>query len=418
MLFALYYSKTSALLGIDNMIKCQMLDLIKVSSVFLIILILLRKKIHVGIVMLVAAVALIFLYRMRSSAIQLTIMNFISDPVIIKLTFALSFIRMFELILREQNVLSDMMDTIKNIFRNKKIVTVSMPLLIGLVPSVGGAYFSAPMVDEATRNTNISAEEKGFINYWFRHPWEYILPLYPGILLASAITKIELHSLIIANLIYAVLIVITGFLFAMHELKGFTISEKKISLKGLWSFVPLTTVLLLVVIFHLELHYTLLAAVIFLLLFYRYNFRNIFRVIKHGFSLDMILLILGVMFFKEVIESSGAVKNLSNFFLREGIPVLPLLFILPFVTGILTGLTLGFVGSTFPFVLSIAGPSVSAISFAFCAGFLGVLLSPVHICLVLTREYFKADIGGIYKMMVPGCLIIFAASILQYFLTH
>lgn len=402
----------------NNMIKCQMLDLIKISSVFLIILILLRKKIHVGIVMLVASVAVIFFYKMSFYSIKLTVMNFISDPVTIKLTFALSFIRMFELILREQNVLSNMMETIKNIFRNKKIVTVSMPLLIGLVPSVGGAYFSAPMVDEATRNTNISAEEKGFINYWFRHPWEYILPLYPGILLASAITKIELHNLIIANLVYAVLIVITGFLFAMHNLKGSTISEKKFSLKGLWSFMPLIAVLLLVVIFHVELHYTLIGIVVFLLIFYRYNLRDILRVIKHGFSLDMILLIVGVMFFKEVMENSGAVKLLSSFFLQKGIPVLPLIFVLPFVTGILTGLTLGFVGSTFPLIVSISGQSIGAISFAFSAGFIGVLLSPVHICLVLTREYFKADIGGIYKMMAPGCLIIFAASIIQYFLRH
>lgn len=400
------------------MLKCLMADLIKILIAFIIILILLRKKIHVGIVMLISAISLILLYKMSWFSLKITVQNFISDPVIIKLTFALSFIRMFELILREHNVLSDMMDTIKNIFRSKKIVTVSMPLLIGLVPSVGGAYFSAPMVEEATRNTGISPEEKGFINYWFRHPWEYILPLYPGLLLASAITKIELHNLITANLIYAVLVVITGFLFAMHDLKGFTISEKKFSLKGLWSFIPLTAVLLLVVIFHVELHYTLLAAVIFLLIFYRYSLRNILKVIRHGFSLDMILLILGVMFFKDVIESSGAVKNLSNFFLQEGIPVLPLLFILPFVTGLLTGLTLGFVGSTFPIILSIAGHSVSDISFAFSAGFLGVLLSPVHICLVLTREYFKADIGGIYKMMAPGCLIIFGVSILQYFFTH
>jgi len=35
---------------------------------------------------------------------------------------------------------------------------------------------------------------------------------------------------------------------------------------------------------------------------------------------------------------------------------------------------------------------VMLIASAVAAGFLGVLLSPVHICLVLTREYFKADL--------------------------
>ncbi|MEW6215993.1 MAG: DUF401 family protein, partial [Nitrospirota bacterium] len=134
-----------------------------------------------------------------------------------------------------------------------------------------------------------------------------------------------------------------------------------------------------------------------------------------GFSLDVIILILSVMLFKEAMENSGAVKNLSQFFMKEGIPILPVLFLLPFITGLLTGLTVGFVGSTFPLIISIAGnTSIGAISFAFASGFLGVLLSPVHICLILTREYFRADLWGIYKMMIPAGIIVFSAAIVEY----
>jgi hypothetical protein len=114
-------------------------------------------------------------------------------------------------------------------------------------------------------------------------------------------------------------------------------------------------------------------------------------------------------------ENSEAVKNLSQFFISEGIPVSPILFLLPFITGMLTGLTVGFVGSTFPLIISITGhASIGAISFAFTSGFLGVLLSPVHICLILTREYFKADLWGIYKMMIPGGVVIFCAAVVEY----
>jgi hypothetical protein len=74
-------------------------------------------------------------------------------------------------------------------------------MLIGMLPSLGGAYFSAPMVKEATSGIHMSQEEKAFINYWFRHPWEYILPLYPGILLASAVSNIPLYNLMKANMV-------------------------------------------------------------------------------------------------------------------------------------------------------------------------------------------------------------------------
>ncbi len=392
-----------------------MIDLAKISLVFVVILILLRKKFNIGIVMLLAGFLLFLLYHMPAALMLKTGKNAVLSDATIKLILALSFIRTFEQILRERAVLAEMMNAVKAVFKNRKLVTVSMPLLIGLMPSVGGAYFSAPMVAETTRDINVSPEEKGFINYWFRHPWEYILPLYPGILLASAISGIALHSLITVNLSYAVLILITGFVFAMHGLKGSVRTEGRSSAKGLLSFVPIFTVLMLVVVLHLELHYALITVVTALFLFYRYDLKSAFRAVKHGFSLDIIVLILGVMFFKEAMENSGAVKNLSQFFIKEGIPVSPVFFMLPFITGMLTGITIGFVGSTFPLIISIAGtPSIGTISFAFAAGFLGVLLSPVHICLILTKEYFKADLWGIYKIMIPGCIVIFCGAVVQY----
>ena len=392
-----------------------MIDILKISSIFLIILFLLRKKLNIGYVMFIAAFVLFLLYRMSLNSIWNTCKDAALNSATIKLILALTFIRIFEMILREHTVLANMMRAVKTIFKNRKIIAASMPLLIGLLPSVGGAYFSAPMVDEATRDTKMTLEEKGFTNYWLRHPWEYILPLYPGILLASAISKIGLHNLIIVNLSYAIFTTITGFIFGMQEVKGVMKTEDRLSKEGIWSFIPITAVLLLVVIFHMELHYALIAAVTALFFFYRYNLKAILSCLKHGFSLEIIILILSVMLFKEAMEASGAVKNVSQFFMKGGIPTLPILFLLPFVTGLLTGITIGFVGSTFPLILSMVdNTSMGTISFAFASGFLGVLLSPVHICLILTREYFKADLWGMYKMIIPASLIVFCVAIVEY----
>lgn len=390
-------------------------DILKISAVFIFILILLRRKLNIGYVMLMASGLLVFLYMMPPQAIFSTIKNAFIDRVTIKLALALTMIKSFELILREKDVLSDMMKASKALLLKKKAVIVSMPVLIGLLPSIGGAYFSAPMVDESTKGMKMSQEEKAFINYWFRHPWEYILPLYPGILLAAAVSGMELRDLIIANTAYAFFIVITGLIFGMRNASGAFPVAEGVSKKGLLSFIPIALVLLLVVIFHLELHYALLLVIIALFIFYRFNARGIIRVLKHGLSMDVIVLIIGIMLFKETMEASGAVKNLSGFLTSKGIPFTPILFLLPFATGLLTGITVGFVGSTFPLIMSIAGePSIGVISFAFASGFFGVLLSPVHICLVLTREYFKADMWGVYKKIIPAGSIVFLVAVVEY----
>lgn len=392
-----------------------MADIVKIALVFILILLLIRKKLNIGLVMLFGAAVLSFLYRMSLPSIWETCKSAILNDVTIKLILALSFIRIFEMILREHAVLTRMTAAVKAIFKNRKIVIISMPLLIGLMPSIGGAYFSAPMVAETTGDTNMTPEEKGFINYWYRHPWEFILPLYPGILLASAIAKVELYNIILVNAGYAVFVVIAGFIFAMHGVKGMIKTEERLLKKDLWSFAPIAAVLLLVVFFHIELHYALLAVVISLLFFYRYNLKSTRSAIAYGFSLDVIMLILGIMIFKEAMDHSGAVNNLSQFFIQEGIPVLPVLFLLPFITGLLTGVTVGFVGATFPLIISLSETvSLGTISFAFASGFLGVLLSPVHVCLLLTRDYFEADLGGMYKLIIPACITIFCGALAMY----
>jgi integral membrane protein (TIGR00529 family) len=365
------------------------------------------------------------MYVMPVSAILSTIESTVTDSVTIKLFFALTLIRILEMVLRENEALAQMMEASKRLLKQKKAVIISMPMLIGMLPSLGGAYFSAPMVDESTKDTKMPASEKGFINYWFRHPWEYILPLYPGIVLASAITQTELRSLILANMTYAVIIVISGFFLSMRAIHQMTEQktqkvddkEKTADWRLYFSFLPIAIILLLVVVLHVKIHYALGITLLGLFLFYKLNLKYAVRAFKYGFTKDVILLIFGIMLFKFTMENSGAVEYLSRYFVEKGVPLLPILFILPFISGLLTGLTVGFVGSTFPLLISIAGGAhLNEITFAFASGFVGVLLSPVHLCLVLTSEYFKADMWGIYKKTIPGCAAIMAGALVMYFI--
>lgn len=398
-----------------------MLDLFKISLIFILMLGLLRKKIGIGYVMLISSGVLFLLYRMSLSDIFITARKAGTSSITIKLLLSLSLIRIVELVLREQNILIAMMKTIKGSFRSRKAVIISMPLLIGMLPSLGGAYFSAPMVEEAAKDTAMSQEEKAFLNYWFRHPWELILPLYPGIVFASAVSHIPLNRLAISNAICAIALVATGFIYGMrgvgHSQRRGNEPVSGDSIKSWMNFLPILVVMILVVIAGIELHYALLLVLVPLFILYRYSSRQIFAAVKYGFSWDVIVMIAGIVFFKETMEASGSVKNMGRYFIEHGIPLVPVFCLLPFFAGLLTGHTVGFVGSTFPLLISIGDPAQPAlISLAFASGFIGVLLSPVHLCLILTREYFRADISGIYRKTIPASAIVVAVVIAQYFL--
>jgi hypothetical protein len=95
--------------------------------------------------------------------------------------------------------------------------------------------------------------------------------------------------------------------------------------------------------------------------------------------------------------------------------VVLVLFALPFLVGLLTGITVAYVGITFPLLLPLMGgadPDLGMLVFAFAAGFAGVMFSPVHLCLVLTKDYFKADLSPIYRtMLVPEILVMAVATV-------
>jgi integral membrane protein (TIGR00529 family) len=393
-----------------------MIDIIKIFVIFIFILFLLRKKINIGYALIAGALLFVILYPFNFNKTLHALFNSLISHTTLNLLFSLTLIKSFEYSLRQTGLMQKMTSATQTLVSNKKFSIISMPLIIGMLPSLGGAYLSAPMVDSATRNTPISKEEKAFINYWYRHPWELILPLYPGIVLASAVSGVSLRDLILLNFPIAVIFFTIGFLLSMENLKNEKKSIKSQDIyNSLLSFIPILLVLLPVIIFKIDLSITLFLNILFLCFYFKKNLKETFSILKYGFTLDVIVLVFGVMIFKEMLQLSGAVDGIAKAITDAQIPYLIIFITLPFFVGLITGISVGFVGSTFPILLHLKETLSYEISIAFVSGYAGVLLSPLHLCLILTKDYFKADILGIYKKILPATLIIFFVALIEYF---
>jgi integral membrane protein (TIGR00529 family) len=396
-----------------------MIDILKILLILILIIILLKRRWNIGAVMIISSIILALSYRIGFQNFGTAFIKASTDITSLNLIIVLYLIRVFENIMRKRGIMKEMMDSFRGMFINRKVLMASMPALIGLLPSMGGALFSAPMVDEASSGTKISPEKKAFINYLFRHPWEFILPLYPGLLLASAITAYPIRDLILLNLPYALCLIAGGVIWGLAGINREKEGIRSVTVKGLLSFLPLFLIIIMVMGFHINLTISMGAVVLGLLLILRYTPGNTLKTLHKSISVEIITIILGVMTFKAVLEQSGAVTNISSFLSETGIPILPVLFIIPFISGLLTGLTIGFVGSTFPIILGLEGAqNLSAISFAFASGYVGVLLSPVHLCLILTKEYFKAALPEIYINIVKVGILIMVAALAEYYILN
>ena len=397
-----------------------MVDVINILIIFALILILINRKLNLGLAMIIGAGVLALIYRLSPSAIGDVLYKTVTSYTTIQLILALGLIMVMENILRKTETFKEMMDALKNVVHDVRIVLAAPPAIIGMVPSVGGAYFSAPLVEEASSAISITPERKGFINYWFRHIWEYVLPTYPGIILASALTGFPLDRLIIYQLPFAVMVILTGTLFCFRGI-NLTNNTPKTVRRGedIWklviSLLPIGFVIVFVGLFRIDIAITMGIVIIALFIYHRYTLRRISATFKESISWNILLIIAGVLLFKEMLDATGAVEGISQFFTITGFPVIILFFILPFLVGILTGLTIAFVGATFPLLITMSGgsPDIGHMAFAFASGFTGVMFSPVHMCFVLTGEYFKADRGVIYRyMIVPSSMVMLTAVVM------
>ncbi|MCK7476438.1 MAG: DUF401 family protein [Candidatus Moduliflexus flocculans] len=92
------------------------------------------------------------------------------------------------------------------------------------------------------------------------------------------------------------------------------------------------------------------------------------------------------------------------------------MFAAPFIIGLLTGVNQAFVAISFPLLVPIIGqgsPDMVLMTFAYVSGFCGILLSPAHLCLVLTADYFKAEMRDVYKILVWPVAAVFTVALLE-----
>ena len=135
-------------------------------------------------------------------------------------------------------------------------------------------------------------------------------------------------------------------------------------------------------------------------------------------------MIAGVMVFQGVLEDSRAVSQISQSLTSAHVPIILVVAILPFLVGSITGVTVAFVGTTFPIIFSLltnAGAADQILPYtvlAFCAGYIGVLISPLHICLVLTCTYFKSDLTKVYRKLWFPSAVVAAGGVLSFWINQ
>ncbi|MDR2825711.1 MAG: DUF401 family protein [Deltaproteobacteria bacterium] len=317
---------------------------------------------------------------------------------------------------------------LEHCIKSPRIRLIFFPALIGLLPMPGGALFSCPMLEASSHQLNLSPERKVLINYWFRHMWELAWPLYPGYVLVSTLLGLSLITMIKYTCVLTLCYFITGWFFLMRDIKVSaqeTLPDDsnagKAALKTvLYESLPITVTLLGAGIFGFilskaapevpsQVAFVLsVSCGIFITLAQGYNklATPLIRVLFNGNVFKLLLLTYAIFVFKDIITTTGLVADMSHISSNTWF-ILLLFIVLPLCCGMLMGIMVGYVGACFPILLAIINESglqeytVPLVVLALLAGNVGMLLTPLHVCLALTCDFFKTTYTNVWRKMVP-----------------
>jgi integral membrane protein (TIGR00529 family) len=349
-------------------------------------------------------------------------------------------------LMKETGHTDRLVETFTHLSRDPRTVGSVMSALIGILPMPGGALFSAPMVETALSRECITGDQKTALNYWFRHVWEYWWPLYPCVVLAVALLEVETWQYMAIMAPMTLVAVLAGIVFVLRPIGrrqppgGKSFSPREIG-AFLWEMLPILIVVFVIIAQAVTMRVLALqglrvkipgavsvlpglaAATLWVCVVNRVPLRQLRSAATGKGVLSMLLLILSIMVFKGIMIESQAVVQIRNELMAYRIPLVVVIMAMPFLAGFVTGISIAFVGTTFPLIIPMfhtAQPlhylSYAALAFTF--GFMGTMLSPVHLCFLVTKDYFKASLYKSYRLIFLPVLTVMGSAVALFLISQ
>jgi len=318
-----------------------------------------------------------------------------------------------------------------------------LPAVIGLLPMPGGAIFSAPLVDRVDADGSVAPLLKVQTNYWFRHIWEYWWPLYPGVLVGVGITGLEIWQFMALQLPMTLFVLATGYVFLLRRIHpGDRGAEAPVEAGDppppfLRLVMPVVVVIGTYAVVRLawwgaasvwpglpdlNKYVPMLVGLVPAIGVQQRQRPMAWKawrpILLSSRTLILVVLVAVIRIYGALIETPTAggdslVEAMQEEMNAWGIPVIGMIMLLPFVAGITTGICVGFVGATFPIVVSLVGADaptgefLAAVTLAFGFGYMGMMLSPVHVCLIVTNEHFKTRLArSLWGLLPPAAAML------------
>jgi len=398
-----------------------------------------RRRVDFGLVMVGAAAACAVLFAVPPVDALLTMLRSPFVPTNFTSIVVVGMVGVLKALMIEAGMMTRVVESLTVLVRDARAVVAVLPAFIGLLPSAGGALMSCSMVEEASRGMGLSPEHKAAANYWYRHVIEYFIPVYPAFILASQLSGTPVRLLMLLAIPAAVIHIAVGAVVIFGRRRGraegpltgapegpaprseeYHDRRQKALVSVLANMGPIIATVVMVVVVEWPISVSLGIVITSMLALRWPGYTRLAAMVRESFLSRPALMLVGILVFKEMLIQSGAVGSIAEYLSSVGAPPLIMAVVLPFVVTAVTGMTTAGVGISFPMLAAVFaavdGRHVLA-AVAYTSSVAGLMTTPAHLCMVLTADYFGADISKLIRILAPAVGAVVASGLLLYMLS-
>lgn len=409
----------------------ELLSLCGIGVAFILVIYLIRKKLNFGLSLIIGSLV-IGLFSLPKVSLVTLLKAFIKASIYsvdsgqfntetLELALLMTLIYMLAKLMQETGAIRQLIDSLRTFFSKGGILAI-IPSVYGLMPVPGGALFSAPMIDEEGDKFHIDKNQKNMLNIWFRHIWFPIYPISSAMILICSVdfSNIEIYTLALANMVSFITSICIGFILLRHYL-GNNIAQPPRVTRDYNGFIYLLPPIL-PLLFYLPLQFFgvpqvrtfiigVACSIILLFFLSKMNVQHYSKLLKKALTMKLALAIFGIMIFRELFEVSNASQIMLNILNSLAIPTLLMIIIIPLLLGVVTGYNLGAIALSYflvqPFFEFSHINIIGLTSIIFMSAFVGYLISPIHLCNVVSSDYLNTDTTRNYRTFIPAaaCLL-------------
>jgi len=360
----------------------------------------------------------IILFRIPLGDAAMQVVNVFTTWSALSILVSLYLITLLQRILDKRQQIQLAQQDLNGLFHNRRINAAGSALFIGLLPSAAAMLLCSDIFKNAT-DGYLQPDEQAFATSWIRHIPESSIPTYAGVLLMLGVSGVSVTEFLPVMILPVIVLLALSWFFALRKIPkdpGTPKSEHKLQdavnlCKHLWT---LLLIVVLVFLLKLSIVEALVITLLLALPIYRIPLGDLPRMLVSAFDKKLLISSFAVLVLKNFITYTGVLPSLPDAMAALPIPPYIIFFILFFLGSFISGSTsIIAIGGALAFA-AVPGPAVPLIMLLMCSCHAASQISPTHVCVVVTADYFRVPFGAMVKKTMPSVVLFCLFSLVYY----